>query len=375
MTLLTRQAVPNELAGIVQLVRGIHPNRLVVLQMSALLVATVFLSVTVTGLWLAKSSLLLMLCLLCVVAIVALALSAFVALPILHPARTRPQYTPANFGWHSWENVHFDSSDHLRLQGWFIPPDSRCHGATLIFVHGLGSNRGELLGEALALARHGYGALLFDLRSHGSSQGTLSTLGYHEVNDIRGAVRYLFSRPEVNRQRIGLVGHSIGAVASLRAAARIPAIRAVVAESAFDSLPDNIAQGLVAKTGLPPFLFAPIVMWLGERVTGVSADHLRPIQDVARIAPRAVLFVHGSQDPLVNVENSRRLYRAASEPKSLVIVRGAKHSDLFRSAPVSLERRLVEFFDRQLLSRSSAASPVQNERTRQVMYAGRGTAV
>ena len=234
------------------------------------------------------------------------------------------------------------------MSGWFIPPDPTKDGATLVFVHGLGGNRAELLTEAVTLASYGYGALLFDLRNHGTSQGDITTLGFSEVEDVCGAVRFLLSRPEVNRQRIGVVGHSMGAVAAIRAAVRIPQIRAVVAESAYTSLRDNIAQGLFAKTGLPPFPFVPIVTWLGERATGVKVDQVSPIKDVPKISPRAVMFVHGKRDSLVNFENSRRLYEAANEPKFLSVLSHSGHSDLLRSDTSAYNGHVVSFLERYL---------------------------
>jgi dipeptidyl aminopeptidase/acylaminoacyl peptidase len=286
--------------------------------------------------------------LIAVFSIGAFALAYAAAWPVLHPKPTFPLYTPAELDITKWEEVSFGSGDGLRLNGWFIPPDPKKDGATLVFVHGLGGNRGELLSQAVTLAYYGYGALLFDLRNHGTSEGNITTLGYYEVQDVCAAVRYLLTRTDVNSERIGVVGHSMGAVAAIRAAAKIPEIRAVVAESAYSSLRDNIAQGLVAKTGLPPFLFESIVTWMGERATGIKVDEVSAIKDVARISPRAVLFLHGKQDQVVNSENSRKLYKAASEPKSLVLLEHSGHSELLRSDPIVYNSHVSRFLGRYL---------------------------
>jgi dipeptidyl aminopeptidase/acylaminoacyl peptidase len=264
---------------------------------------------------------------------------------ILHPARTSPQLTPADFGIPRWDGVCFNSTDGVQLHGWFIPPQPSSDGATAVFVHGLGGNRGDLLHEAAMLIAKGYGALLFDLRNHGSSLGNVSTLGFYEANDVRGAVNYLLSRPEVNSERIALIGHSMGGVAVLRAAAHLPQIKAVVAESAFTSLEDNIAQGVIAKTGLPPFPFAPLMVWLGERITGLRMNQLRPIDDVALIAPRPVLFVHGEQDTMVRVSNSVKLFQACHQPKGLYVIARASHAQLSLVEPQEFSQRVFGFLD------------------------------
>lgn len=322
--------------------------RLVLLRWVAVVVAASLLAVVYLTAALSSAHILFVLSSIAAFGIGGLGIAYLAARPVLHPKRTLPQSTPADLDITNWEEVQFCSVDGLRLSGWFIPPDPGKDGATLIFVHGLGGNRAELLTEAVTLAYYGYGALLFDLRNHGTSQGQITTLGFSEVEDVCGAVQFLGSRPEVNPQRIGVVGHSMGAVAAIRAAARIPQIRVVVAESAYTSLRDNIAQGLVAKTGLPPFLFAPIMIWLGERATGVKVDQVSPIRDVPKISPRAVLFLHGKRDQIVDSENSRRLYAAANEPKSLSVLDHSGHSGLLRSDTVAYNGHVVSFLERYL---------------------------
>lgn len=269
----------------------------------------------------------------------------------MHIPPNLPDRTPSDLGVTDWETVHFPSPDGLRLAAWFIPPDPNSNGATIIFVHGMGGNRGNLLDEAVMLHDHGYGALLLDLRSCGESEGTMNTLGYEEWKDVRGAVDYLLTRPEVDAENIGLVGHSLGGAVVLRAAARIPEIKAVIAESAFTSLEDNIKQGVPALLGLPAFPFAPLVVYFGERETGVDLHEVRPIDDLPQISPRPILFIHGELDEIIDVENARRLYAAAGDPKELYIIPNVGHGGLPQAEPEEFERRVAGFFDQYLRGR------------------------
>lgn len=264
---------------------------------------------------------------------------------LIHPERSAPSRTPTDLGISRYENVSFKTSDGLRLDGWFILPATQ-PGSTFIFVHGLGANRSELLDEAAMFARRGYGALLIDLRNHGTSEGTITTLGYAEVEDMRAAVQYLLTRSEVDPQRIGLLGHSMGAATVLRAAARIPQARVVIAESAFTSLDDNIAEGVQGLTGLPPVPFAPLVIWFGERETGMNIQQVRPIDDVPLISPRGVMFIHGARDPIIPVRNSEQLYQVAHEPKQLYIVPNAEHNGLYAANPQEFENQVMSFITR-----------------------------
>ena len=270
------------------------------------------------------------------------------AMGLVHPARAPVEESPADYGIERWETVEFAASDGLQLTGWFIPPAPDAGGATVIFVHGLGSNRASLLNQAAIVIEHGYGALLIDLRNHGDSAGTTTTLGFEEVKDVEGAVDYLLARPEVDPDRIAIVGHSMGGGTVLRAAARIPEIDAVVAESAFTSLEDNIAQGVRALTGLPPFPFAPLGVFFGEVESGLDISAVRPIDDLARIAPRPVLFIHGEQDQTVDVGNTHQLYAAASEPKEFYVIPNAGHGGLVEADPETFEQTLIGFLDDKL---------------------------
>jgi alpha-beta hydrolase superfamily lysophospholipase len=270
------------------------------------------------------------------------------ALSLLHPYRSHPA---SNVSETLWEEIELQTSDDLLLAGWFAPPDEG--GAVVILVHGLGSNRGELLEEAELLVAHGYGALLIDLRNHGSSQGELTTLGYDEVKDVEAAYQYLVNRTEVDADRIGLLGNSLGAIVAIRAAARIPDIRAVVAQSGLTSLEDNIGDSFQAVTGLPRFPFAPLVIMIGEWRSGVAINQVRPIDDVRTFRSQALLLVHGEDDQTIAVENSLQLYEAAREPRELYIVPNAGHGGLMAADPARYEAVVVGFFDLHLRSGDS----------------------
>jgi pimeloyl-ACP methyl ester carboxylesterase len=255
------------------------------------------------------------------------------ALALVHPARSAVTQTPADYGIPDWEDITLATADGLTLPGWFVQPVA--DAPTIVFVHGYAGNRGDLLPLAGPLVAEGYGALLFDLRNHGESDGDLTTLGYYEVRDVQAALAFLQTRPAVNPDQLALVGHSMGAGTVLRAAARLPEVRAVAAISGFSSLEDNVADAVFSLTGLPPFPFAPLVVWFGEQEAGAPLSSVRPVDDMTAIAPRPVLLVHGAADPLLNPANSERLYAAAADPRTLLLLPGTGHSDAI-TAPETL---------------------------------------
>jgi dipeptidyl aminopeptidase/acylaminoacyl peptidase len=252
--------------------------------------------------------------------------------------------TPAEWGL-SFEPATLTTADGLRLAGWYIPSHN---GATIILCHGLGTNRADMLLQAVLLAEHGYGSLLFDFRAHGESEGEMVTYGYGEADDVLAAVDYLLARPDVDPQRIGILGGSLGAATAIHAAARSTHLRAVVAESAFTSLEDEVASSFKAFSGLPAFPFAPFTVAFAQWQTGLRISEVRPIDDIPSIAPRPVFIIHGTDDELIPAEQGLRLYEAAGEPKELWMVEMMGHGSALGIFPDEYEKRVIGFFDKAL---------------------------
>jgi alpha/beta superfamily hydrolase len=80
---------------------------------------------------------------------------------------------------------------------------------------------------ARALAEAGISALRFNFRGVGASEGTFDN-GRGEVDDVAGALNWLGAQPEVDQERLALVGYSFGAVMALFQAARTELPRVLV---------------------------------------------------------------------------------------------------------------------------------------------------
>jgi fermentation-respiration switch protein FrsA (DUF1100 family) len=268
-----------------------------------------------------------------------LGFSWWIAYWYLHPRTLTTGETPADYGL-AYQEISFATADGLTLRGWHLPG---YNGATVILCHGFARDRSELLPEASWLVEQGFGALLFDLRAQGASDGDHISLGYLESLDVRAAADFILSRSP--QERIGVLGYSMGAVAAIRAAAADVRIEAVIAVSPFATMRDLVNRGLKNVR-----LLAPLVVWWGERMTGLHPEDLRPVDDVAAISPRSILIMQAEADEIVPRDGGRRLYEAAGEPKELWSVPGVQHVDFRQAVPEAYRRRVVEFFERHLLS-------------------------
>jgi dienelactone hydrolase len=240
------------------------------------------------------------------------------------------------------EDVSFTTSDGLVLKGWYIP--SRNRAAVIAFPGRKGPQR-----PARMLARHGYGVLLFDRRGEGVSEGDPNILGWQGERDIRAAVAFLQSRPDVDPERIGAIGLSVGGEMLIEAAAESDGPAAVVSEGAgIRSLRDALAIPETQRK-LEASLFH-VALTAG---TALFSSNLPPesLKDLsARIAPTPVFFIYAEPGQGGEAELTETFYEAAREPKEIWLVPGAGHTGGIEARPEEYERRVVGFFDDALLS-------------------------
>jgi dipeptidyl aminopeptidase/acylaminoacyl peptidase len=74
------------------------------------------------------------------------------------------------------------------------------------------------------------------------------------------------------------------------------------------------------------------------------------------MSPRAMLFIHGEKDSYLPVEQSRRLFALAGQPKFVWIAPGARHNQAAVLHAEQYARITVSFFDRHLARREPAAA-------------------
>jgi len=244
-------------------------------------------------------------------------------------------------------DITLTTRDGVRLAAWYFPSQNR---AAVILLHGYKANRSTLLPIAAMLIRHGYGVILPDFRGHGDSEGELITFGHDEVRDVKAAHQYLLTRSEVDPERIGLLGNSMGSATALLYAAETPTIKAVVAQSPYATL-DDMVQANVRRLNLPTFPLAPMMMFFIERKFGFPVNTLAPIHHIGQISPRAVLILMGGKDTWVNPEGGRQLYAAAGEPRELWFEPELGHVEFHEKRAAEFEERIVAFFDKYLLDK------------------------
>ena len=235
-----------------------------------------------------------------------------------------------------YESVTVTTSDSLELAASYVP--SHNHAAVVLFP---GATRPE---QARMLIRHGYGVLLLDPRGQGSSEGDI--VRWAGDRDLLAGVAYLRSRPDVDPDRIGGFGFSIGGEILLEAAAQSSAFRAIVSEGGWQS------RWRRRRVRSGPVLLAEPNLAVMTAALTVFSNHGPPpniVDRIGRIAPGAVFLIYA--DPGLGDENTRqpKYYAAAGEPKAIWKVPGSKHTGGIDARPAEYEQRVITFFDRSLL--------------------------
>lgn len=268
---------------------------------------------------------------------------------VLHPTEERPpiQETPADLGL-DYQDVSAVTDDGLRLVGWFLPGERK---APVLILHGSPGGRQDGLAEAAYLSEAGFPVLLGAFRAHDQSEGEIISFGFHEQKDIRAWHRWLRAREEVDPDRIGIFGESMGGGAGIIYTASHPDIRCLAAASAFALDSETIAAFIKHELNPPGWtipLLAGLLQFWAEREAGFQSEALDTRRAVGEISPRPVLLIHGGKDAKIGPHSGEQLYAAAGEPKEFWFVPEAGHVDFEDHRPEDYRRVLVEFFIQHL---------------------------
>lgn len=252
---------------------------------------------------------------------------------------------------------------------------------------------------AQTLAERGFVTLAFDASYTGESGGEPRNVASPDINteDFSAAVDYLGLHSSVDRGRIGIIGICGWGGMALNATAVDKRVKAVVASTMYDmtrvmskGYNDSVTleqrtqaleqlsrqRWVDAKNGTPTY--GPVSLELKgdepqfvkeyaayykspERgfhprainsnaawtvTTPLSFMNMPILSYIKEISPRPVMFVHGE------IAHSRYFsetaYEAAAEPKELVIIKGANHTDLYDRMDKIPFDKITEFFNKNL---------------------------
>ena len=256
--------------------------------------------------------------------------------------------TPADFNL-AFQEVSFPArGGDMKIAGWYIPNEGKTRA--IILVHGRNQSRtsefyGSFIDLAATLQKGGYNILMIDLRGHGQSGDAHISFGIKEKLDVEGAADWLKAQG-IKPGNIGVLGISLGAASSIGAAADDRDIAAVVSDSCFASIQPVLQSQWDEYSGLPDLFFRSILL-ISRLLYGCDIAASRPVDDIARIAPRPVLIIHSNADQFIPVKNAEEL-EAAYPGAEYWIVDGPEHARIYNAVPAAYSQKVIEFFKRNL---------------------------
>lgn len=218
--------------------------------------------------------------------------------------------------------------DHPKPRGW------------VVLVHGIRAKRDAMLSRARLLYQHAYSIVMIDLQAHGESSGEMICLGHREAHDVKAAVQW--AKKQGTPKKIALIGTSLGGASALLGSPL--SLDALVIESVYSTVTDAVHNRVSHKVGPLHHLLSPLLLCQLRPRIGVSADQLRPIDHIAKV-DCPILILSGDADRHCTADETRRMFEAAQQPKSLHLFAGAGHVDLYAYDQATWSQRVLEFLD------------------------------
>ncbi|MEU3619441.1 alpha/beta hydrolase [Streptomyces sp. NPDC006872] len=301
------------------------------------------------------------------------------------------------------DRVTFPNRDNTVVGNLFTPSrlDAGKKYPAIVVTHPFGAVKEQVSTlYAEKLTEQGFITLVFDASYQGESGGEphFSELPAVRVEDIRCAVDFLASRPQVDEDRIGALGICAGGGYTINAAQTELRIKAVAGVSVFDigsarregvggGIPFEARMKTLEEVGRQrtreaqgePLRYVSLVPDDPQQALNNPSDLYRegyiyytqaaphpnamekfvfttlgpqmaffPFEQIETISPRPLLIIAGSEaDTRYFSENA---YAKAKEPKELHLVPGATHIDLYYKPEFvpQVAEKLTQFFGTHL---------------------------
>lgn len=192
-----------------------------------------------------------------------------------------------------------------RVPATLLLPGTEQPAPAALLLHGFSSNKERMVQSVgRSLLERGVASLALDLPLHGERDDASDTIPYRNplalvaawrtaVREARAAVEWLAAQPEIDAERIAVLGYSLGGFLALMTAAEERTVR-VVALAAAGDLPDGTPYAALVRRAVDP------------------------LRAVRQLGGRPLLLLNGRRDSTTRPAQAERLHAFAEEPKQII---------------------------------------------------------
>jgi pimeloyl-ACP methyl ester carboxylesterase len=242
-----------------------------------------------------------------------------------------PHRTPADLNI-SFEDLHIPVDGSTQIHAWWIAAEKQS-AKVILYFHGNGevldSEMRDATAEAPLLHQTGANLLLVEYRGYGASSAVQAT-GPRTAEDARAAMRYLIEQRHFSPADIYIAGWSIGSGVATQLAVETPHAAGLILLSPISSTYDVANQDPVYRTLLRPS------QWMG------NANNFENKNKIASVH-MPVLIVSGTIDTIASPWMPKLLYDRANQPKTLHMLEGVEHNDLWDKGNAALAGYIRDF--------------------------------
>jgi len=182
--------------------------------------------------------------------------------------------TPEDYHW-PFENLKITNEQGISLDTWWIPAQNRQSHKTAVIIHGWSANKSTMLPLAHCFHEQDYHVLMLDAHNHGESDKNGAATMPKFADDLQAALLWVKANKSKESELLVAVGHSVGAAATLLAAARQQTPADIfIAISSF-AHPKLMMQRQLQKLNKVPGLVKLISNYI-EWVVGYKFDDIAP---------------------------------------------------------------------------------------------------
>ncbi len=244
------------------------------------------------------------------------------------------------------ETVRFKNKEKEVLSGYLHVPEKKKYSSGIILSHCFTCSKHipviRKMCDSLALS--GFLVLRYDFAGSGESEGKFEDETYSkEIEDFHSGVQFLKKQ---GVKEIGALGHSMGSATTILAGNQNKNIKALVTMGGDSStqgiekvFPKEVLDTIKKKGQCEHTIFGRKVIMKKEFFDDAKKHS---IENTLKKSKKPICIIHGEKDELVDVENARKLYFYANEPKNITIIPNGDHM-FTKHLPLALDTAKIWF--------------------------------